>query len=320
MAENCLICNRALKKLEHREGAGYFDCGHCGPYCLSGTAAAILRGTLTDDRPEIPRIRAVLSHAVWRMSGGRNWAQINSVNLDRIIKENRLPSLPEQANNLVRWLGDNQTPGEGIDLDSEDFQTIIGAETVGGASFIIKYLCNVGLIEGIPSEAVNREMQVLDAKLSMGGWARYDELKRGAADSRKAFMAMKYGESELDIVFDKFRVAVGQTGYDLARLDQRPAAGLIDDKLRVEILTSRFLISDLTHRNPGAYWEAGYAEGLGKPVIYTCKKRVFDSESTHFDTNHHLTVLWEPDRLDEAASALKATIRATLPSESKMTD
>lgn len=176
------------------------------------------------------------------------------------------------------------------------------------------------MIEGIPSEALNREMQVLDAKLSMDGWARYDELKRGSPDSHKAFMAMKYGEPEMDAVFDRFRTAVSQTGYDLVRLDHRLSAGLIDDKLRVEILTSRFLISDLTHRNPGAYWEAGYAEGLGKPVIYTCKKQVFNAESTHFDTNHHLTVLWEPDRLDEAVTALKATIRATLPSGAKMTD
>jgi len=35
--------------------------------------------------------------------------------------------------------------------------------------------------------------------------------------------------------------------------------------------------------NPGAYWEAGYAEGLGKPVIYTCEEAKF-VEASHFDT------------------------------------
>ena len=34
-----------------------------------------------------------------------------------------------------------------------------------------------------------------------------------------------------------------------------------------------FVISDLTHDNSGAYWEAGYAEGLGKPVIYICEEK-----------------------------------------------
>ena len=100
----------------------------------------------------------------------------------------------------------------------------------------------------------------------------------------------------------------------------RPKAGLIDDRLRVEIQTSRFLIADLTHENAGAYWEAGYAEGLGKPVIYTCEKAKFEEQKTHFDTNHHLTVVWDADNLSEAADELKATIRATLPGEAKLTD
>jgi nucleoside 2-deoxyribosyltransferase len=66
-----------------------------------------------------------------------------------------------------------------------------------------------------------------------------------------------------------------------------------------EIRMCRFLIADLTCGNQGAYWEAGYAEGLGKPVIYTCNKSYFDKEGTHFDTNHHQTVLWDPARLEQ---------------------
>lgn len=82
------------------------------------------------------------------------------------------------------------------------------------------------------------------------------------------------------------------------------------------------MIADLTHQNRGAYWEAGFAEGLGKPVIYTCRKDVFEDKTkgTHFDTNHHLTVVWEPDNLDDAVERLKATIRATLPDEAKLGD
>jgi nucleoside 2-deoxyribosyltransferase len=93
---------------------------------------------------------------------------------------------------------------------------------------------------------------------------------------------------------------------------------LIDDQIRVRIRASRFVIAELTHENRGVYWEAGFAEGLGRPVIYTCKKSA--ELKTHFDTNHHLTVRWEYDRLAEAASSLKATIRATLPTEAKQSD
>jgi nucleoside 2-deoxyribosyltransferase len=132
---------------------------------------------------------------------------------------------------------------------------------------------------------------------------------------------MKFGDEELDKIFAKcFKPAVEQTGFELIRLDEKPRAGLIDDQLRVEIRSSRFLIADLTHGNFGAYWEAGYAEGLGKPVIYTCEKAVFDNQEIHFDTNHHLTVLWNADNLEEAAKRLKSTIRATLPADAKLDD
>ena len=69
---------------------------------------------------------------------------------------------------------------------------------------------------------------------------------------------------------------------------------------------------DLTHGNRGAYWEAGYAEGLGKPVIYTCEQAKF-AEGSHFDTNHHLHVLWDEASIDLAMGKLKATIMATIP-------
>jgi nucleoside 2-deoxyribosyltransferase len=90
--------------------------------------------------------------------------------------------------------------------------------------------------------------------------------------------------------------------------------------LRVEIRTSRFLIADLTHGNQGAYWEAGFAEGLGKPVIYTCEKSQFEIYKTHFDTNHHLTVKWDKEQPEEFKKKLKDTIRATLPDEAVLMD
>jgi nucleoside 2-deoxyribosyltransferase len=84
--------------------------------------------------------------------------------------------------------------------------------------------------------------------------------------------------------------------------------------------TSRFVIADLTHNNNGAYWEAGFAEGLGRPVIYTCRKQESDANKSHFDTSHLNTIIWDPENLRDAATRLTATIRATLPSEAKMTD
>jgi nucleoside 2-deoxyribosyltransferase len=129
---------------------------------------------------------------------------------------------------------------------------------------------------------------------------------------------MKFNDSILDRIVDEyFRPAVAETGFNLFRLDQRPEAGLIDVRLRNEIRNCRFLIADLSHANAGSYWEAGYAEGLGKPVIYTCERSVFEGKATidkpHFDTNHHLTVVWDEGAIATAANLLKEIIRYTIP-------
>ena len=82
--------------------------------------------------------------------------------------------------------------------------------------------------------------------------------------------------------------------------------------MRAQIRDSAFVIVDLTHDNSGAYWEAGYAEGLGKPVIYICERQKFEAAQTHFDTNHCTTVMWSADNPDKFATDLVATLRRSL--------
>jgi len=80
--------------------------------------------------------------------------------------------------------------------------------------------------------------------------------------------------------------------------------------------TARFLIAELTEENRGAYWEAGFAEGAGKPVSYTCEKGHISE--VHFDANHHLIAEWEEENLELAKTKLKATIRASFPADAKL--
>ena len=193
----------------------------------------------------------------------------------------------------------------------------MGVKNKEGFWFVLNYLIQIDLLQG---EAVIDQSFLIT--LSIKGWDYYEGLKKIGGTYRQAFMAMKFDDPILDLMFkDIFKLYVKQAGFELIRLDNNPKAGLIDDRLRVEIRNADFLIADLTHDNNGAYWEAGYAEGLGKQVIYTCEKEKFESnKTTHFDTNHHLTVKWDKNFPQEAGEALKATIRATLPHLAKMRD
>lgn len=176
-------------------------------------------------------------------------------------------------------------------------------------------------IKELRGSLTGNHIQINDLALTFDGWEYYETLLKGRANYRKAFMAMKFGDTVLNEILESvFKPSVKQAGFELFKLDDEPRAGLIDDRLRVEIQSSDFLIADLTHDNLGAYWEAGYAEGLGKPVIYTCEKEKFDLHKPHFDTNHHLTVIWDKSSPEQAGELLKATIRATLPHLAKQND
>jgi hypothetical protein len=315
----CVICASTLNRGEEHDGdrIGY-DCPLCGRYVLSGTAEAVLLGK-TENIDE----STLLSFAIRKMQRGGRVPVLDSRVVEQIMITTKLPSPAEQADELIQWLGKNiKGPGESIELRSHAHRTIIGAKSPEGFRFVIDHLEKSGLLDRLNLAAgVGGSVFVVTITLTFKGWEKYYELERGASASKKVFMAMKYGEPDLEEMFATvFQPAVEQTGFRLERLIDNPKAGLIDNRLRVDILTSRFLIADLTHGNPGAYWEAGYAEGLGKPVIYICEETVFDAKSTHFDTNHHYTVRWRIDKLKETTEDLKATIRATLPAEAKLED
>lgn len=269
--------------------------------------------------PDHPEAGARLSHLVWRMGKTRRVPTLGMEHWNDIVDLNlhQLPSVSEQADNMIVALGEEVSgPGNWAHISCMEWKARVGVKDSDGVSFIVKSLIDRGLAEGnVYSEDDAR------ATLSFDGWNYLEELKRGQHESHLAFFASKWGEVDLNAMYVKvFTPAVKQTGFRLIKLDDRPAAGLIDDRLRVEIRNSRFLIADLTHDNNGAYWEAGYAEGLGKPVIYVCEKSKFEAEKSHFDTNHHLTVIWDSEDPVGTAERLKATIRATLPDQAKMDD
>ncbi len=319
MITTCQVCKEKLKESKNRpEGkdANFYSCPQCGDYLASESALSVLPSKLENEKDAGPKI----SHMLRQAYEYGNIPTLYSNTIDEVIKK-KLPNPKEQADLLIRWLGKTlDGPGHMIDINSVDHRSIIGAKSDEGFELIVKHLINVGMLNGNASDAMGAPFSA-NITLSFEAWDYYEDLIRGKSDYRKAFIAMKFGDAGLNEIVDRvFKPSVKQAGFDLIKLDDEPKAGLIDDRLRVEIQSSQFLIADLSHDNPGAYWEAGYAEGLGKPVIYTCIKDKFEKEKTHFDTNHHLTIVWDPENPDDAGKALKATIRATFPGVAKMND
>jgi hypothetical protein len=313
----CPICDSPLQEITERKGDyNLYDCPLCGKFSLTGSLVA----SLPHLREKNKDASTKLSHATRTMQSSNSEVDLNTYIVDEIINK-PLPSPTEQADLLIRWLADNVSgPGETIWVEPGAHRSIIGAKSAEGFDLILDHLFAAGLVTGNQSNAIGAPGRA-HVTLSFEGWRYLEVLKQGGATYRKAFMAMKFGVPELDEVLKKvFKPAAKAAGFELFKLDDVPVAGLIDDRLRVEIQAADFIVADLSHDNLGAYWEAGYAEGLGKPVIYTCESEKFQNHKTHFDTNHHLTIVWDKNNPNLAGEQLKATIRATLPTSAKHRD
>jgi len=83
----------------------------------------------------------------------------------------------------------------------------------------------------------------------------------------------------------------------------------ICDKIVAEICTCQFLVADVTLQRAGVYFEAGFAMGLGRPVIWTCRKD--DFENVHFDTRQYNHIVWNAPT--DLRTRLADRIRATIP-------
>ncbi len=233
-----------------------------------------------------------------------------------------LPSPTEASENLISWLAEQADGRPGIQIEIVYMNPtllgkvgVVGPEDIG---WIVDSLTSQDLLRGTMRRSPG--IEIYTGNLSARGWQRFEELKRAHVSSSYAFFARQFNNVELDDVFKRcLWAAVQQTGYELRTVTQR--AGLVDAVIEDEIRRCRFLIADLSDNNAGAYWEAGFAEGLGKPVIYVCRAKDGDAEKkTHFDANHRHTVRWDLASLDQTATQLKAVIRNTLLGDAKQTD
>ena len=327
--DNCLFCKSEANVNVKEVHAGHnwlVECPNCGPFTISDSAYADFPG-----RKCTPQKAAILSHAVFKMHAREALPWLDSYTIDALLKSGKPPGHIEQAENLILFIGHEldrkaNPGGKIVKVNYSLFRAAIGAVRAEDAQFIIDELHRNGLVSIATGEAQYGGRNYTECPaigITFGGWSRYAELMTKGTTARIAFMAMQYNDVVLDKMFDNcFSPAVEDTGFELRRLDRHPKAGVIDNLLRAEIRNARFLLADLTHYNRGAYWEGGYAEGLGKPVIYLCERSVFDDEKKrpHFATNHCLTVVWEEEKPEECARQLKATIRVTLPGEAKQTD
>lgn len=144
-----------------------------------------------------------------------------------------------------------------------------------------------------------------EIQINPEGYRRIDELQKNNSKGKNAFVAMKFGDDTIPLR-KAIRQGIKEAGFNAFFIDEKQHNDFITIELLKEIRDSKFVVVDLTHLNNGAYFEEGYAMGLGKTTIQLCKR----DTKLHFDIAQKNTIFW--DKEDDIIELLANRIRATV--------
>lgn len=165
---------------------------------------------------------------------------------------------------------------------------------------------DIDLLEYV--DAIDDTENSIAITLSPKALERVYELQKTQANNKKVFVAMKFG-AETDALRVKIKEGIVNAEFEPIIMDEIEHNHQIVPEMLYQIKNSRFVIAELSHHNNGAYYEAGYALGMGKEVIHICKKDELKS-GLHFDVAQVNTIVYE--NIDELPNRIFKRIKATI--------
>jgi nucleoside 2-deoxyribosyltransferase len=318
----CPICGFAAAEVY--TGRHHADCIRCGRYTISSEASAFLEAKPLDAR-QIANASGYI-----RENPGITIIE-NSLMFLRAL---RAPSVAERATKLLTWLA-RQHPavGEKIQIPHgrhvHQFLERSGGSDIQGmnearAKQLARFLDPIAVSSSVsPAEVdfligayLKTEEQFveldqsgahLSVTITARGWKHLDALPAGT--SSVGFVAMWFADEMTPVWEQSFNPAITDAGYKAQRIDKEEHNNKIDDEILASIRAAKFVVADFTKQRGGVYYEAGFAQGLGKPIIWTIRQD--DLKDIHFDTRQFNHIPWEFSALTDFKLALQRRIEAS---------
>lgn len=131
----------------------------------------------------------------------------------------------------------------------------------------------------------------------------------GDSGNKTAFIALKFdGNGER---INAIQNAIAEAGYEPKVMTDVETNNWIMPEIFFQIEQSRFVVADFSLKCDGAYYEAGYAAALKKPVIHLFDEREkTDTNQLHFDIAQKSTIFYKD--YDDLKTRLIRRIKATV--------
>lgn len=300
MNQECLICKSQVPPYSwnHPEPGAHIKCDLCGEYRLSERLAL--------DISIYPLLDSYIYSGAIRENHEQGivlWVEdLKDLRDSVVVPKNPLESIDRILLYILRKI---KSADDGVELKQTD-RSIAYAKNPSEFSYFLWKAQELGYLEKHP------QGQTRD-RLTLNGWKHLAELPQKDIRPSQAFVAMWFHKDLEDAWENGLQPALKQTGYDPIRIDRTEHNEKIDDRIIAEIRKSGLLIADFTGQRGGVYFEAGFAMGLGIPVIWTCRDT--DIGDLHFDTRQYNHIVWT--EAADLKERLINRIEATLPNRPK---
>lgn len=315
----CPLCKGEADRCNHIPSTRTqrYNCPRCGKFEISNSLCSRMElGEYSEER----YILSGLSRGAWEREKQRMQREKTTLYTTFRIDENtiqdQVASLHLSRNPLDRMnklllLVQERTIDfrKGADFNFEADYPLLFARDAAESLYFAQLGEMMSLLEGSDGyERITSSSTRL--RLTSRGWERVEELRRSFVQSNKVFVAMWFDNIMTPIWEDGFKAELLALGYDPIRIDFQEHIDRTDDRILTEIRTSGFLVADFTGARSGVYFEAGFAMGLGKPVVWTCRRDWVDK--LHFDTRQFNHILWDKDNITEFREKFRNRINGVI--------
>lgn len=182
--------------------------------------------------------------------------------------------------------------------------------------YCLRYLADKGLIEeeSAPRKGDPKQQAAaggLTYHLTPAGWAALDTASKPQGQPLAAVSLSL--DRDADVLWNQgLSDGVEEAGYKAVRIDSKEHGNKVTDELIVELRRSAIVVADLTGQAPLAYFEAGLALGLGKPVFWTCEEGEARDKKLWLDARQFVVTTWTREKLDDFARRLAQRLEAAL--------
>jgi hypothetical protein len=294
----CFFCNNTcgVDKIAGLSYTSKYSCGYCGEYLLDPQDSQ----RLSNQEDEKFKIACILNERRLKGLGGVAFSDKTDkerkvLGYPEVSIEDILERFPRKASEFLNRTLLNlsrlpERPFEIIKLDMIGDYLHLFTRSKAAAYTFLRELAEQGFVR---FNRVEGGPQFNVFSLTTEFWETVENLERTAFGDKRAFVAMWFDKSMNDYYENGIKKAIEEAGYEAIRIDMQDFNEKICDEIIAEIRRSKFLIADFSGLRTGVFFEAGFAKGLEREVIFVVREADVEKLKEHFDTRQYNHIVYD---------------------------